>query len=122
MTSEQRLAVLIMFHDLDMAADQIIRDFTEQNIPIQFKDILKALQINVKTVERANGNVFIKYDNKNLTLAEWSRLTGIHRETISKRLDKLGWSIEKALTTGAKVQTNNSSTYTTRDAQCRSLH
>jgi len=33
------------------------------------------------------------------TLAEWARLTGIQRETITTRIDQLGWPLEKALTT-----------------------
>jgi hypothetical protein len=31
------------------------------------------------------------------TLAEWSRLTGIKRSTITQRIDYYGWSIEEAL-------------------------
>jgi diadenosine tetraphosphatase ApaH/serine/threonine PP2A family protein phosphatase len=33
------------------------------------------------------------------TLAEWSRLTGIRRSTITQRIDYYGWSIEEALST-----------------------
>lgn len=44
-------------------------------------------------------------DNRNIThegqtycVSEWSRITGINKRTICKRLDR-GWSIERALTT-----------------------
>jgi hypothetical protein len=32
------------------------------------------------------------------TITEWSEQTGIQRQTIKQRIDKLGWSAEKALT------------------------
>jgi hypothetical protein len=50
-------------------------------------------QANNKT-----NNVRYSYDNKNLTLAEWSEITGIRSDTMRRRIKKLGWSIEDALT------------------------
>lgn len=34
-----------------------------------------------------------------MTLPEWSRYTGIMTDTIRARIVRLGWSVEKALTT-----------------------
>lgn len=44
-------------------------------------------------------NLFLTYNGKTQTLAEWCRETGLGRSTIYRRLYTLGWSIEKALTT-----------------------
>ena len=43
-------------------------------------------------------NRIIEHDGKRLTLTQWSRLTGLSKHTISRRL-KIGWTIEKTLTT-----------------------
>ena len=40
----------------------------------------------------------LEYGGKSLTLTEWSKVVGISREVIEKRLDKLGWSVADALT------------------------
>lgn len=45
-----------------------------------------------------SNNRKITLGEKTLNLIEWSELTGINSSTISKRIDKYGWSIEKALT------------------------
>lgn len=42
-------------------------------------------------------NHFVTSNGATLTLNEWSRLTGIHRRTISSRL-KMGWPVVLALT------------------------
>lgn len=44
----------------------------------------------------------ITFNGKTMGINEWSRETGIKRTTIKERLRSYGWSIEKALTTGAK--------------------
>src|SRR3954470_12920083 len=44
-------------------------------------------------------NRFIEYGGERLTLAEWSRRTGIHYATLFRRLDHCGWTAERALTT-----------------------
>lgn len=41
---------------------------------------------------------FITHEGKTLSLAEWSRATGIRRDTLSYRLSQ-GWSVSAALTT-----------------------
>lgn len=45
------------------------------------------------------SNVFLSYNGKTMILADWEKETGISRETISARINRLHWSIEKALTT-----------------------
>ncbi len=50
--------------------------------------------------EQANNkrtNCIIEFNNQSHTLMEWSRITGLKRETIKDRLN-YGWSIEDALT------------------------
>lgn len=41
---------------------------------------------------------WITYNNETHNLTEWSKLLGINRQTLNKRL-LIGWSIEKAFTT-----------------------
>ena len=42
---------------------------------------------------------FIMFDNKSMSLSEWARLLGLNESTLSMRLNKYNWSIEKALNT-----------------------
>lgn len=46
---------------------------------------------------------YISHDGKTLCLAQWERLTGIPSACLSDRLGKLGWSVEKALTSPLRV-------------------
>jgi hypothetical protein len=43
-------------------------------------------------------NRFLEYDGKRLTVMQWSRLTGLSKHVISRRIKK-GWPVEKALAT-----------------------
>lgn len=47
-------------------------------------------------------NHLITFNGETHTLTEWAEITGINRNTLSARLNKLGWSAEKALTTPVK--------------------
>ena len=54
--------------------------------------------------ETSKGQQRNKRNNRLLTrngethcLAEWAEITGINRSTISDRIDKMGWTVEKAL-------------------------
>lgn len=49
-------------------------------------------------------NRHIIYLGRSLCLVEWSEETGLKRSTIAKRIDKYGWSVEKALTTPVKTR------------------
>lgn len=54
------------------------------------------------TEEQANNkrsNRYITFKNSTLTLAQWSRETGISSGNIKCRIDELGWSVDKALST-----------------------
>lgn len=54
---------------------------------------------NAKTqANNRTNNRKISYNGEIHTLAEWSDIVGIKPSTISKRIDKYGWSIEEALT------------------------
>jgi len=44
------------------------------------------------------NNRRLAHNGEEMTLQQWSRRTGIKRETIARRMDKLGWSVEEALT------------------------
>lgn len=55
-----------------------------------------------KTQQRnKRNNRNITFNGETHTLIEWSEITGINQSTISGRLDKYGWSVEKALTVKA---------------------
>lgn len=45
------------------------------------------------------NNRRLTYEGETLTLQQWADRTGLDRKTISMRLDRLGWSVERALTT-----------------------
>lgn len=47
-------------------------------------------------------NHTITFNGETLTMAQWSRRTGISYDAIKARLNKYGWSVEKALTTPCK--------------------
>jgi hypothetical protein len=58
---------------------------------------------NAKTQARnRTNNTRYEHDGKNLTLAEWSEITGIKADTINRRIKKLGWPIKEALTRRVK--------------------
>jgi len=44
-------------------------------------------------------NLLVTHRGETHTVAEWSRMTGIHWSVIRERIVKLGWSTERALTT-----------------------
>ena len=51
------------------------------------------------STEQNLGETYLEYNNEVHNLKEWSIITGIHVQTLSSRLHKLHWSIEKTLTT-----------------------
>ena len=48
------------------------------------------------------NNVFIEFNGVVHTRQEWSEITGIKYTTIRNRLDNMHWTVDKALTVGAK--------------------
>lgn len=52
----------------------------------------------MEQMQNTRKNHFITYQGETLTIAEWSRRTGIRQEKIRNRIVKLGWTPERALT------------------------
>ena len=48
------------------------------------------------------GKRFLTHAGKRLSVAQWSRLTGIPYGTIHMRIQRYGWSVERALTTPSR--------------------
>lgn len=44
-------------------------------------------------------NHYLEHDGKRLTIAQWAKETGISYAAINQRINKLHWSVERALTT-----------------------
>ena len=64
----------------------------------------KALTTEVKTVSRP---CYLTFNGITKTVAEWANETGILKGTLRHRINILGWSAEKALTTKVRQQSNN---------------
>ena len=45
-----------------------------------------------------SSNHRITYNNVSHTISEWSRITGVRKDTLRRRIFKYGWSVERALT------------------------
>ena len=56
---------------------------------------------NKEQANNKRNNRVISFEGKTQTLAQWSEETGLDHKTISGRLDKYHWTIEKSLTKGA---------------------
>jgi len=59
-------------------------------------------------LEQSNNrrnNTRYEYCGHNLTSTQWAERVGISRQLIDHRINKAGWSIEKALTTTPQKQT-----------------
>ncbi len=61
--------------------------------PINCRWALPKVQSRNKT-----DNHRLLHDGKNLSISEWSEITGIEQDTINARVSYYGWSIEEALT------------------------
>lgn len=60
--------------------------------------------VNYKTQNNnRRDNVFIVYNNKRQTIPQWADETNIDKYVLFARLNKLKWSIEKALTTPVRA-------------------
>ena len=51
-----------------------------------------------------SSNHYITFNGKTLSIADWSRETGIRASTIQSRIVRCGWTEEKALTTPIKIK------------------
>lgn len=48
------------------------------------------------------NNTFIEFDGKKMTRTQWERSLGLTKGVLLARINKYGWSVEKALTTPAR--------------------
>lgn len=46
-----------------------------------------------------SSNHILEYNGERHTITEWSDITGIRKDTIRRRVEVLGWDVERALTT-----------------------
>jgi len=53
--------------------------------------------------DMARKALILEFKGKKLTLRQWSEKTGISKETIYQRINRLGWSVERALTSSKRV-------------------
>jgi hypothetical protein len=53
------------------------------------------------------SNTVLTLDGVSRTLAEWVEITGIPHNTISMRINKYGWPVEKALTVAVRAWAPN---------------
>jgi len=64
--------------------------------------------------EQANNrrtNRFLTFNGISDTVANWSEKTGIPYKTIYRRITRSGWSVERALTTPARLRDDNNRRY-----------
>lgn len=57
---------------------------------------------NAQNMDNTRRTRRYEYNGENLTLREWSNKTGLSRDLLSNRINGLGWSVEKAITTPVK--------------------
>lgn len=55
-----------------------------------------------KTANLNKTGHLITFDGRTQNLSDWAKELGVHQTTIQKRLTKLGWPIERALTKRGK--------------------
>lgn len=49
-------------------------------------------------------NVQIEWNGESLTIPEWARRTGLKEDAIYQRINKLGWPVQRALTTPVRMR------------------
>lgn len=65
--------------------------------PSNCRWVTQATQVN-----NCRSNRILEYNGERHTMAEWSKLTNIPYHTLAQRLEKLNWSVERALTEKAR--------------------
>ena len=54
-----------------------------------------------------SNNHLLTYNNETLTISQWSEKLGFKKSVIGQRINGMGWSVEKALTTPIRKTKNN---------------
>lgn len=57
----------------------------------------------IQQARNKRNNRVLTYRGESKTLSAWSELVGIKAQVIGMRIDRLGWSVEKSLTTKARL-------------------
>lgn len=55
----------------------------------------------------ARSNIPLTYSDKTMNLAQWAREIAINEKTLYDRINKLGWSVERALTEPVNINKRN---------------
>lgn len=58
---------------------------------------------NIEQANNRRNNRILSFQGKSQTASQWARETGIPLDTILDRLNRYGWSIQKALTTPKRI-------------------
>lgn len=56
-------------------------------------------ELKEKQARNKRNTRLLTHDGETRVVSEWEKITGIRSRTILNRIDKLGWSVEKTLTT-----------------------
>lgn len=64
-------------------------------------------QTGKQQANATSRNRLLTHDDQTMTLTQWSELTGLSESLIRCRLDRLGWPVEKALTTPRRLRTRD---------------
>jgi hypothetical protein len=56
---------------------------------------------DVEQTNNQRSNVLIEYDGKTQTIAQWARELGINYQTLRQRIQRYGWSVERAFSSQA---------------------
>lgn len=79
------------------SSDHQIDRFPDNNGPYSPENCRWATRLQQGRNKR--NNRFIEFRGERRTLSEWAELTGLPDSCIRSRLDRLGWTVERALTT-----------------------
>lgn len=54
--------------------------------------------VQTEQARNRRSNVLLEFNGEKLPIAEWAERLGLKRKALEKRLNKHGWSVERALT------------------------
>lgn len=79
------------FNEKDYSLDRINNDGNYEPNNVKWSN-------DIEQANNKRNNHRILFNGEEHTVSEWSRITGISRQTIVARIDKYNWTIERALT------------------------